>query len=279
MSISEKLTAIAQNTPRVYEAGKKVSYEDGFGAGYTQGKSHGYTKGEAAGKQAEYDRFWDSFQENGTRKSYHCAFAGSCWTPQTFKPKYPIKPVDTSSTTRYGAFMFYYFGRGQKGTKGFTPCSITPDIVDFSECINVRFAFNNAWFDEVTADFGNATSLEHTFALGDGGGGIRKLNLRVTEKITAFTNTFGYASPLVELTFTDDSVIAGSIDLKWSTNLSLDSGKSILKTIKDYSGTANEDKYTVSLPGELWEKLDADGETSPTGGTWKQFIEQKGWTY
>ena len=39
MSIAEKLTTVAENVPKVYEAGKK----------------------------AEYDAFWDKYQNNGKR--------------------------------------------------------------------------------------------------------------------------------------------------------------------------------------------------------------------
>lgn len=50
-----------------------------------------YAQGIEAGKQAEYDAFWDAFQQNGNRTHYGYAFAGQSWTPTTFKPKYDIK--------------------------------------------------------------------------------------------------------------------------------------------------------------------------------------------
>lgn len=190
----------------------------------------GYVEGEEAGRQSEYDRFWDAYQQNGNRTSYFCAFAGACWTPETFKPKYPIRIVETAASQTNAKRMFQYFARGQKGTTGATACTITPDIVDFSECKNPSDTFANAWFDEVTVDFGNATSLSGTFAIGDGGGGISKINIRVTEKATSFSNAFNYASTLKDLIFTDDSVIAASIDVKRSP-LSKASFKSIANAL------------------------------------------------
>jgi hypothetical protein len=59
MSIAEKLTAVAENVPKVYEAGKK----------------------------AQYDEFWDSFIGI---KDYNNMFAGEMWNDTTFKPKYNI---------------------------------------------------------------------------------------------------------------------------------------------------------------------------------------------
>ena len=43
-----------------------------------------------AGKQAEYDRFWDIYQENGKRVRYDNAFTGDCWVDAIYNPKYPI---------------------------------------------------------------------------------------------------------------------------------------------------------------------------------------------
>lgn len=60
MSIADKLTTVAENVPKVYEAGKK----------------------------AEYDRFWDTYQQNGERTAYTYAFYG--WYDDVYNPKYPL---------------------------------------------------------------------------------------------------------------------------------------------------------------------------------------------
>lgn len=62
MSIAEKLTAIAENVPKVYEAGQKK----------------------------EYNRFWDLYQNSGEIAGYAYAFAGFRWNDSTYTPKYPI---------------------------------------------------------------------------------------------------------------------------------------------------------------------------------------------
>lgn len=73
MTIAEKLTTIAENQQRVYDAGK----------------------------QAEYDRFWDIYQQNGNRTNYSTAFAGHGWTVENFKPKYNIIVSDSYMIFRY----------------------------------------------------------------------------------------------------------------------------------------------------------------------------------
>lgn len=49
----------------------------------------------SAGKQANYDEFWDAYQTNGTRYNYNCAFA--YWADICYNPKYPMKPTYNST--------------------------------------------------------------------------------------------------------------------------------------------------------------------------------------
>ena len=72
MKTAEKLTTIAENVSKVYDAGKK----------------------------AEYDHFWDNFQQNGALMTYANAFTARTWNDTCYSPKYTIK-----STAGLG--MFY----------------------------------------------------------------------------------------------------------------------------------------------------------------------------
>lgn len=72
MSIADKLATVAENVPKVFEAGK----------------------------QAEYDHFWDAYQDNGNRTSYLYGFMGYGWTDETFKPKYPLTFI-TNATSMF----------------------------------------------------------------------------------------------------------------------------------------------------------------------------------
>lgn len=63
MSIADKLKTIAENEQKVFDAGK----------------------------QAEYDAFWDIFQQNGNRTSYDRCFEGNYWSNENYNPKYPLK--------------------------------------------------------------------------------------------------------------------------------------------------------------------------------------------
>ena len=99
MSIAEKLTTIAENQQRVFDAGRNSGgggggydegYSNGYDSGYNEGYDSGYWGGYDEGQTAEYDRFWDNYQQNGNRTDYQNCFSGEGWTDETVRPKYDI---------------------------------------------------------------------------------------------------------------------------------------------------------------------------------------------
>ena len=52
------------------------------------------------GVKNEYDRFWDEFQENGTRTNYIGAFKFG-WNEETLKPKYDLVPTLTGAAQMF----------------------------------------------------------------------------------------------------------------------------------------------------------------------------------
>ncbi len=101
-TVNEKMTAIADNI-RSYTGGTESLTLDGMAEGvkevYKAGQESGgggnYDEGYEAGQRAEYDRFWDIYQDNGNRKHYEGAFMGYGWNEETLKPKYSIKIEST----------------------------------------------------------------------------------------------------------------------------------------------------------------------------------------
>ena len=75
MNFAEKLVKIASQMQPTYEEAKK-SYEKGYADGFNEG--------------LDGSAFWDIYQDNGNRRNYDYAFAGSGWTDELFDPKYPI---------------------------------------------------------------------------------------------------------------------------------------------------------------------------------------------
>ena len=95
MSVYEKMTAIA-DAIREKTGGTDALTLDGMAAAVPEVYN--------AGAQTEYDKFWDTFQRNGSRTNYNRAFftetmAESGWNDDNYNPKYPI--VTTAATQTF----------------------------------------------------------------------------------------------------------------------------------------------------------------------------------
>lgn len=100
--IAERLERIARNEQLIYNAGVEKGKAEAEKDGYNQG----YADGIEQGKQAEYDAFWDAFQNYGNPKNYAYAFAYDAFTDETYNPKYPIRCL--YSVAMSGNYIFTY---------------------------------------------------------------------------------------------------------------------------------------------------------------------------
>ena len=90
---AEKLIQIAENEPKVYEAGKAEGIEQGMAdVAHLNDELEQILYGTDTGGKSFYDEFWDILQENGERRRYFYAFSniGLNWTDEIYNPKYPI---------------------------------------------------------------------------------------------------------------------------------------------------------------------------------------------
>lgn len=251
MSISKKLTTVAENVPKVYEQGKSHGYLDGHNAGFNSGYKTGYNEGEAIGwddgynigyvngcvdgQRSEYDRFWDVFQDGGKQQNYYYAFAVGRFDDSTYNPKYPIR---CSSGTTPGRNMFY----------------------------------NSKITDTKVPIYANNNSLYQCFNMASSLKTIRLLSVYET---TTFDVAFTQCTNLENITF--EGTIGKSLDMQYSSNLTLESAKNVLTHLKDFSGGA-EYSCTIYLSGATWALLDAVGATSPNGNTWREYVDDKKWS-
>lgn len=223
MSIAGKLTTIAENVPKVYEAGAK----------------------------SQYDTFWDAFQENGNRNIYSHGFNGGGWTAETLKPKHLVKPVDTSSTSQYGVQIFY---RANERSATYLDFSKIADKFDFSELTMATSIFDSCKFTNVIADFSKVENLQLAFAA-RWYGSVDKATIKVTNKLTNVTNMFYYNRNMTEFMLMEGSEIACSgWDLKWASKLTKASIESIINALSTstsglsitLSQTAKNNAFTTS---------------------------------
>ena len=183
------------------------------------------------GKQAEHDRFWDAFQENGERTNYVSAFYGFYWNKETLRPKYTCKVV------------------GDGGTSMFARCYMklpVPDPTDLLDLSNVQIdvteatycggMFENARVDNVTLIFGDKIeSLNNAFTKG-GGGNVAGMHitLLVPNPYCDWTNAFAY-HPVKELNLLEGTVIGVSgFNVQWATELSKDNITSIINSLSTF---------------------------------------------
>ena len=259
MSIAEKILRAKEDYDAVYEAG------------YEKGKSEGgdteaaYEQGKADGKQAEWNAFWDRYQENGTKTDYRYGFCGRGWNEETFNPKYSIAPTGDGVQC-----MFRYSGMKK----------LNSSQVDFSQCNNIIDTFRESLMEELgVLDF---TKVHRGYG-GLNGTFNSCTQLRKIEKIIMpmgntrseeiQNNGFTNCTSLVEIRF--EGKLFENQNFQWCP-LSVESMKSIISCLNDYSGTSEEFSYRVIFKDECWEALEASG-TAPTGTTWAEYIAGLGW--
>ena len=200
------------------------------------------------GMQAEYDRFWDAYQDSGNRTNYHSAFAGKGWTDDTYNPKYPLKVAGT-----YAENMFFQ-----------SEISETEIDVDFSESTAAPGCFRDSKIRRIklfdSSGLNNSTSaLNWTFASRI----LEQLTL-ICKEGTPYNNTFYQCYGLKELTIAG-GVISKSINFQWSDLLSDASVQSVIDHLKDLTGATAQ---TITFHADVGAKLTDAQKATITAKSW-----------
>lgn len=197
MTIAEKLTTITENQQKVYDAGYEKGKTEG-GAGGDGSYDEGYT----AGQQAEYDRWWNLFQMNGTKTSYPYAFYN--WREGMMTPKYPIRMTESNSAQA-----------------AFSALRCTEIPVD----VEIGNANPKVWTNNAGNTFSGADKL------------VTIKKLIISYEGVQFPNTFYNCKALQNITI--EGVIANSISFQQSplTNASV---QSIIDHLKDLTGQTTQ---------------------------------------
>ena len=263
--IAEKLVEVANNVPKVFEAGKQQGhgegYESGYNAGLEEGKelggyNEGFEAGKTVGKQEEYDAFWDAYQLNGTRYKYEYAFCANGWNDDTFKPKHDI-----------------ILGLGYSGTYAFWECYVT-DLAATLEKQGVRFEttlcghmqsmFQKSHIKRIpelncthAMDYNAGYGLRYTFS----NASVETIDKLIVNESLMYSDTFQNCKNLKNIAF--DGVIGQDINFRWSEKLTQTSIESIVNHLSDSAvgKTLTLSKAAVDKAFETSEGAN-DGETS-----------------
>lgn len=228
MSIAEKLTTVAENQQRVHDAGK----------------------------QAEYDAFWDGYLDNGQANKFEYYFAGRGWNDETFKPKYDL-----------------VLGIGYTGTYMFASCGVTDLKAALARCGKTLDTSKSGFLGSLfmsssithipTIDMSNATYSGGTALVFSSPNIVSIDKVIFSESTDVQSNTFN-AQNLESVMF--DGVIGKSgLSVQNCTKLSHDSLMSLLNTLQ----TKTSGTWTCTLGTANLEKL-TDAE--------KAIATEKGWT-
>ena len=126
MSIADKLTQIAENERKVFEAGKK----------------------------SEYDTFWDALQQNGDRTNYENGF--QAWEGECFKPKYDIRITGAYSGSGLFRMAKRFDLKKMTIDKGIN--------LDFSNATKLGATFDRSLVGEIPPlDLRSCTNMSMTF--------------------------------------------------------------------------------------------------------------------
>ena len=190
--ITDKLAQIAENVPKVYQAGRNegIKSQDAY----------------KEGVKSAYDEFWDAYQNNGKpilgAESY---FGSEGWNDANFKPKYSM-----GSFTRADNFF-----RTSKITN-IKKCLEDAGVVfDFSKNKNFQYTFAYCKTTELPViDMSQATNMNYTFYYDESLVSIDKLIL--PNNSTAYSQMFYRCTSLVNLPV-EGTIAANGLDLQWST--------------------------------------------------------------
>lgn len=249
-----------------YEAGNKDGYQTGYTAGhrdghfegYDTGKSEGKAEGIEQGKQAEYDAFWDAYQENGTRRKYEYAFSAQGWTDKTFKPKYNL-----------------ILGIGYTGTNMFWGCTV-PNLAEALEKQGVRLDTTlsgcvNSMFQSIVTerlpelnfshvpDYSTSNGLLNTFMSAS----VKTIDKIIVVEKLKYNSTFNGCSNLEDITF--EGVIGNNIAFAQSSKLTNASVQSIIDHLKDLTGATAQ---TLTLHATVKANLTEEQLATITGKNW-----------
>lgn len=298
MTIAEKFQTIAENTPKVYESGKKVGYneghkqgkidgrQDGYETGRTEGYKNGYNAGYgdgemngrnagyddgyiagndagfdggyAAGRNDERNEFWDGVTDNGERTNYTMAFVN--WGVEYIRPNRKIIPTTANS----GCQTFNACRKLKKIEAAYFDFSQKPRAEKTQD--SYYFTMYNCHELEEVEDIGLQAEFTYdtTFANDTKLHTIAKIRC---DENTKFNNAFIRCSALKHL-IVEGVIGQNGFNVAWAP-LTHESLMSILNALKDYSNDTSGTEWICYIGANNLAKLTADE---------RKIAETKGWS-
>lgn len=231
MSVAEKLTTIAENVPKVFEAGQR----------------------------AEHTAFWDSFQ-NPTLSYWACRFAGNGWNDYTFKPTQNI--VATGNST--GMFRETKITNLKQCLEN---CGVSLDTSKATN-VNTFYGYSTALTTVPKTDLSSISVASSTAYLFQDDRALETIEeLNVSEKTAFHSTSFNGCTALKRLIMTG-TLATNGLNLQWSTQLDHESLLSILNCLKDYSDDTSGTDWFITIGANNIVKLSEEEKLIATNKGW-----------
>lgn len=198
-----------------------------------------------AGKQAEYDAFWDAIQGNGARTNYSRAFAE--WSIEYIRPKYKVVPTHVTAFTstfeqcrqlKKVESQYFDFSQKEQGT------SSQGYYYTFNACVNL----------EEIEDIGLVGGHQYTrtFAYC---GKLKKIAKITSNEDTVFSSAFYECKSLEDLTI--EGVIGKDFDVHYSplTKASIESIMEHLSPTETFTVTFSQEAVNNAFTTDEWQAV------------------------
>lgn len=227
MTIAEKLTKIADNEQKVYDAGYERGYHDGEIVG-----GGSYDQGFEDGKDKEHEAFWDVYMPDNIVNSQYI-FYSPRWTDENFYPNKDIK-------LKGGATFAFSSHRITNLKQRLIDCGVTLDTSGVTSG-NYMFCFCSVLTHLPTISLlGLTEQVNNMFEDNKAMIEVEKIILK-DDGSTTFVRWFNNCNALTTIAF--EGVIGQNINFQWSTLLTRPSIESIVNHLSD---TASGKTLTLS---------------------------------
>lgn len=191
------------------------------------------------GMDLHYNRFWDEYQELGTRTNYDGAFCGKGWSNNTIRPKYDICPTQAMWFMRYSSFS------GDL-VKHLEEMGVS---LDFKDCVYFNEAFANAFYITRVGviDLRKCTAAYNTTDMFTNANALVTIDKVIADEGTVINyGAFRRLSALENITF--EGVIVSN-DLRFSDSplLTHSSLMSIINALQDKTGDTSGTSWVVTI--------------------------------
>jgi hypothetical protein len=266
--IREKCGTDAQYKPADMPDGIEQVYD----AGYDKARSDAgdtYTAGFTDGSNYATDAFWDQRQNFGNCVTYIHGFRE--WGGEYIRPKYVVRPVATSvnsmfrDATKLKIVEAKYFDLLNAMTSPTNAANGNQRV--FQGCTALETIENiglpASYYD---ATFNGCSALKT----------IAQLRFSQTGAGTKISNNCFENCVSLETIQEIVGVIEVSINFQWCP-LTAETAKKIINALENYAGTGNEFSCKVMFSDSTIALLNAEGNTSPSGTSWVEYIAEIGW--